>query len=246
MTPPAQGSGVFITGTGTGVGKTIVAGGIAAALRARGIDVGVMKPFETGVSCDEPSLQGTDAGFLAAMAGVSDDPHLVSPVQLQTPAAPSVAADLEGITIPMDRVFAAYRRLRAAHAFMMVEGAGGIAVPIRLDYLMSDLCRELELPIVIISSLGLGTINYTVLTTSYARAAGLAVAGIVLNSSEVETGSAAEKTNPAIISRLTSVPILGIVPFIRDHHSQLGRRRLAEACDPIATRLCIPVTSRPQ
>ncbi|MCA1594857.1 MAG: dethiobiotin synthase [Chloroflexi bacterium] len=218
--------GLFITGTGTGVGKTVVAGALAGALRARGIDVGIMKPLETGSA--ETAEEDSDTSLLAAMAGVQDASSLLCPVCLREPAAPSVAAEMENRRISLDAILEAYQELARRHPFLIVEGAGGLAVPIRPGFLMADLARELSLPVLIVSHLGLGAINHTVLTDHYARSYELTVAGIVLNSTSPETGSVAEKTNPAVIASLTITPVIGIVPYIADPRSEAGRRRLVE------------------
>jgi len=130
--------GLFITGTGTGVGKTIVTGALAAILRQRGVDVGVMKPFETGVAPGNASLEGSDAGFLQRMAGTADEPEIVCPVRLAAPAAPLVAAALEGREIHLSPVLDAFRELCRRHEFVLVEGAGGLAVPIRVQTLSPE------------------------------------------------------------------------------------------------------------
>lgn len=218
--------GLFITGTGTGVGKTVVAGALAAALRLRGVDVGVMKPVETGAA-DTPA-EDSDASFLAAMAGVQDAPALVCPVRLREPAAPSVAAEMENTRIALDPILDAYQELARRHEFLIVEGAGGLAVPIRPGFMMADLARELSLPVLIVSHLGLGAINHTLQTDHYARSYELMVTGIVLNSTGPETGSTAEKTNPGVIAGLTISPVIGVVPYIADPRSEPGRRRAVE------------------
>ena len=206
--------GAFITGTGTGVGKTIVAGAITALLRENGLDVGVMKPFETGLAHGSDGFEGSDAGFLARLAGVADRMDAISPVRLAEPAAPLVAARIAGIDIQIGAVLNAFAELCRRHKFVVVEGAGGLAVPITEGYLMAHLAFDLGLPLLIVSPLGLGAINHTFLTVQYARSLGLDLAGIVLNSVEPETGSVAERSNPHIIESLTGLPILGKMPHL--------------------------------
>src|SRR5205823_4609969 len=122
--------GIFITGTDTGVGKTAVAAALAGALRSRGLDVGVMKPVQSGAERGPGGLVAPDGHFLAIAAGVEDPPEWVCPVCLEAPLAPSVAAEMEGREIDLGVVFAAYRALRERHDWLIVEGAGGICVPI--------------------------------------------------------------------------------------------------------------------
>ncbi|MDQ2732494.1 MAG: dethiobiotin synthase [Armatimonadota bacterium] len=228
--PPIHPRGLFITGTGTSVGKTIVGGGLAGALRTLGIKVGVMKPIETGVFTDQPTLEGSDAAFLARMAGVVDEDKLICPVRLRAPAAPSVAARAEGVEISLQPVWSAYAELSGRHPLMLVEGAGGLAVPIKKGYLMAHLAAELQLPVLIVSQLGLGAINHTLLTEHYALSHGLKVAGIVFNSVEPAAGSMAEKTNPQVIAELTSAPVWGTLPFIENIHTASGQQHLVNSC----------------
>lgn len=202
--------GLFITGTDTGVGKTVVAGALAGALRRRGLDVGVMKPVATGVS---PSGDlPPDARFLARLAGVSDPSEWVCPVRLEAPLAPWVAARLEGREVRTDRVLSAYGELRSRHEWLVVEGAGGLAVPVTSTYLMSDLARDMELPLVVVARPGLGTINHCLLTAHYAGCAGLAVAAIVLNAYPPDPGLA-ERTNPQAIRDLTGIASVETFPL---------------------------------
>jgi dethiobiotin synthetase len=222
--------GLFVTGTGTGVGKTVAAGGIAGALRRRGVNVGVIKPIETGGPDPGGSLEGADAGFLSRLAEVDDAPALISPIQLREPAAPLVAAEHEGATIRLETIHQAIGALAARRSFLIVEGAGGLAVPITRDYLMLDLARDLGFPVLIVGHAGLGTINHTVLSDFYARAHGLAIAGILLNNPEPPAGTLAEKTNAAVIARMIPGPLLGCLPFLEDLGSVDGRRQLIDLC----------------
>lgn len=227
-TPHAR--GLFITGTGTNVGKTIVAGGLAGALCALGIGVGVMKPIETGIFTGQPTLEGSDAEFLARMAGVVDEDKLICPIRLREPAAPSVAARLEGIEICLQPVWSAFDELSRRHPLMLVEGAGGLAVPIKEGYLMAQLAADLQLPVLIVSQPGLGAINHTLLTEHYAVTHGLKVAGIIFNSVEPASGSTAEKTNPQVIAELTTAPVWGTLPYIENIHTKAGQQRLVNTC----------------
>lgn len=202
--------GLFITGTDTGVGKTVVTGALAAALRRRGLDVGVMKPVQSGATRTQAGMSATDAEFLSRVAGVEDPPELVCPVRLEAPLAPSVAARMEGREVRREEILAAYRELCRRHPTMLVEGAGGLAVPIAGSYLISDLARDMDLPLLVVARPSLGTINHTLLTVHFARAAGLEVLGVVINNYPAEPGLA-ERTSPRIIEELAGAPILGLV-----------------------------------
>ena len=169
--------GVFVTGTDTGVGKTVVGCAIAEALRRRRIDVGVMKPIETGVGPQGP----LDAIALVEAAGSDDPLDLVCPQRFALPAAPSVAAAREGRAVDLAAIRDAFARLRERHRFLLVEGAGGLLVPIAADYSMADLAAELALPVLVVARGALGTVNHTLLTLEAIERRGLALAGVVVS-----------------------------------------------------------------
>ncbi|MBS1107111.1 MAG: bioD [Deltaproteobacteria bacterium] len=175
--PARRSRGLFITGTDTGVGKTVVAGAIAAALRRRHRDVGVMKPIETGVGTQGP----LDAISLCEAAGATDSLDLVCPQRFALPAAPSVAAAHEGRTVDLEVIRAAHAELSRRHAFLLIEGAGGILVPIRAGYSMADLAAEFDAPLVVVTRASLGTINHTLLTLEAIERRGLVLAGVVIS-----------------------------------------------------------------
>jgi dethiobiotin synthetase len=202
-------AGLFVTGTDTGVGKTVVAAAIAALLHRAGVDVGVMKPVQTGE-------WGGDAAYLAAAAGVDDRLDLVNPARFAAPVAPSVAAALENRRVDVPAILAAGRRLCRRHRFMVIEGAGGLAVPLAGAYLMRDLAQDLGLPLLVVARPSLGTINHTLLTVHFARAGGLPVHGIVINDMPANPGIA-EQTGAAVIEELSGLPVLAVLQ--RDPHA---------------------------
>ncbi len=200
-------SGYFVTGTDTGVGKTVVACALVRALRAAGRDVGVMKPAETGVGPDGP----LDAQALREAANTSDPLEEICPIQLALPAAPNVAAADEGKTVDLDLVRSAYRTLRARHEAMVVEGAGGLLVPFDDGFTMADLAAELELPVLVAARAALGTINHTLLTLEAIEKRGLPLAGVVLSHA---TGplTDADAKNLQHLKRALGVRLLGEIP----------------------------------
>jgi dethiobiotin synthetase len=203
-----------VTGTDTGVGKTLVAGGLAAALSARGIDVGVVKPVESGCERRDNGLYPADAAFLKRMAGSDDPLGRVCPVRLEAPLAPSVAAGREGVIISLDELEDAVRAVCSRHDFTICEGAGGVYVP--LDSLWAcviDLIKRVGFPVLVVGRLGLGTINHTTLTVKALQSERVAVAGAVL-SQEGPGWGPAEETNPDVIRTLTGVPVVGVFPFL--------------------------------
>ena len=205
--------GIFITGTDTGVGKTYIATGIAKALRSTGIDVGVMKPAETGCSVRSGKLLPADAQALVQAAAVRDPLSLVNPYRFRAPVAPSVAAQMERKTIDPEKILRSFRTLSQRHRFMIVEGAGGIMVPLAGGYLFLDLAEAMGLPVVIVARPGLGTINHTLLTIEALRTRGLMIAGVVINDGQGGRKGLAEATSPAVIQDLSGVPIIGTIPI---------------------------------
>jgi len=223
-------SGVFITGTDTEVGKTVVAAGLTLALRARGVDVGVMKPFATGASMRGGALVAADTAYLRAAAACDDEPSVVTPCLLREPLAPAVAASRAGVDVDLAEVAAAYSTLRARHGFVVVEGVGGVAVPVKGRVLVADLHATFDLPMWVVSRPGLGTVNHTLLTVEYARARGWDVDGIIINGYDAESATVAEQTNPAVIADLCGVPVVGMLPQLSAVSVETGAMdRLGEA-----------------
>jgi len=203
--------GLFVTATDTGVGKTEVACALLRGLRARGVDAAGMKPAQSGLSLGEPS----DADRLRAAAGGGDPPELVCPYSFAPPLAPGVAARLAGIEISLPRILEAARALAARHAFLVVEGAGGLLVPLGPRATYADLAVLLALPVLVVARAGLGTVNHTALTLEALRARGLAVAGVVLN----RAGPGADPSEPhnaGEIERLGGARVLCSLPFVAD------------------------------
>ena len=196
---------IFVTGTGTEIGKTVIAGGIAACLKDSGIDVGVMKPISSGDTAD--------AEFLKHAAQVDDDLSTINPIYLRHPLAPSVAARIEDREIDLSDIETAFATLQQKYDVVIVEGVGGIAVPIQDDFLVVHLINRLQLPILIVAQVGLGTLNHTLLTVAFARQFNLQIVGIVLNGLTPETAGIAEATNPVEIEKLTGIPVIGVVPY---------------------------------
>jgi dethiobiotin synthetase len=203
-------SGWFVTGTDTGVGKTVVACALVRALRRAGRDVGVMKPAETGVGEGGP----LDAQALRDAARVQDPIEEICPQRFALAAAPSVAAAHAGTRVDLARVRDAFRRLAARHDLMVVEGAGGLLVPLRDEFTIADLARDLGLPLVVAARAALGTINHTLLTLEAAVSRGLDVRGVVISHSAGPL-SEADEHNLAWLRRELGSALLGEIPPLR-------------------------------
>ncbi|HEX8953253.1 MAG TPA: dethiobiotin synthase, partial [Polyangia bacterium] len=165
-------NGLFVTATDTGVGKTWVACALLRAAARRGLRVAAMKPCETG--------DGDDGARLVEAAGRPLDPSLARPYRFHLPASPEVAARAEGAVVDIARIADAFTRLTRDADFTIVEGAGGLLVPVAPGVLMADVAARLALPLLVVARAALGTVNHTLLTLEAARARRLSVAGVVL------------------------------------------------------------------
>ena len=199
--------GVFVTGSDTEVGKTVIAGAIAAAMRAHGLDVGVMKPVASGAKEINGKLVSEDAVYLKKIIDSTDDDDLVNPICLKLPIAPTIAASIAGVPIDVDKIWKAYEELTNRHDFVVVEGVGGLMVPINDTLFVADLVCKMDLPLVIVCKDYLGTINHTLLTLEYAKSRNIRIKGIVINMLKNGDDFVRE------IEKYSSAPILGTIPF---------------------------------
>ena len=224
LTTDSSPRGVFITATDTGVGKTLVASALAACLTQRGIDVGVMKPIETGVS--QSTRARSDGARLRKAAGSGDLMTEVCPYVFRIPVAPLSAAQAEGKTVQMATILRTFRTLRQKHTFMVVEGAGGIYVPITRILNQSDIIYKMRLPVIVVGRSGLGGINHALLTLHALRDQNIPVVALVLNQQRpvrTKIARAQEKSTVNLLRRLAGVPVVGPLP-----HSPLVNRNWNE------------------
>ncbi len=200
----------FITGTDTAVGKTTATLTLGALLKSQGLSVGIFKP----VQCS-----GDDAAFLRASLSITDSLKDINPYYAEEPLSPNLAFSRQRIKINIGKLQKTYEQLKAKHDVLLVEGAGGFLVPLRNNYLIADLARDLDLnmEVIIVARLGLGTINHTLLTINQVRQSGFMVKGILFNDSKAkgQTKGVSEAANPDIIKKFGKVPILGIIPYLK-------------------------------
>lgn len=208
--------GIFITGTDTGVGKTFVAAGLIKAIRGKGINVCPMKPVETGCRIKKGRLVPADAVKLLKASGIEESLEAVNPYRFRQPLAPAVAAENEGIVIKRSNIISAYKRLSKSYDFIVIEGAGGIMTPVYKEYLCLDMIKNFALSVIIVSRPGLGTINHSLLTIEAARSRGVNVHGLIINHAADKGKDLSEKSNPEIIESIGRVPILGIIPYLKN------------------------------
>tara|TARA_B100000686_G_scaffold353433_1_gene459038 strand:+ start:1476 stop:2174 length:699 start_codon:yes stop_codon:yes gene_type:complete len=209
-------NGFFITGTDTDVGKTVVTACLTTLFKSQGIDVGVMKPIETGVDPECNSSANSDAKFLMEVSGNNDPADEVCTYRFKTPASPYQAAQIAGRVITPATIIENFKILKSHHNLMLIEGAGGLLVPITNRYNVANLALEIGLPLIIVSRLRLGTLNHTLLTINAAKQHGLKIKGIILNQQENHALNFVEKQQDKLIKEFSDIPILGICPYIQD------------------------------
>jgi dethiobiotin synthetase len=203
---------LLITGTDTGVGKTFVGCGLAAALMARGKSVGVLKPTETGCALRAGELLPDDALRLATFARDTLPIDQICPYRFEPPLAPSVAAQMAGVSIDPQRLRTLFQQRRSQYDVMLVEGAGGLLVPLVGRYTFADLARDLGTALLVVVGSKLGALNHTLLTFHCAHAMTLPVAGYIVNH-PLATSDLATQTNVQSLAGLLDVPCRGVVPF---------------------------------
>lgn len=208
--------GFFITGTDTGVGKTVIAVALIKALNILGLRACGMKPIETGCIKEGDVLIPSDGMFIKTVARMEENVRYVTPYCFESPLAPLPASEIESVSIDFEKILLAYKELSRLYDAVIVEGIGGLLVPIKKDYFVVHLARDLGLPLIVVSRAGLGTLNHTMLTVNYAIKEGLDVAGIIINSNQPLKETLAEDTNPDILKQISPVPLIGIVPYLRD------------------------------
>ncbi len=197
-----------MTGTDTEIGKTAITAGLAAVLKRRGINAGVMKPISAGGRADAKLLK---------RAARSDQPlDTINPIYLRDPLSPNIAARREEKILDLAPVFDAFNHLSKIHDYLLVEGVGGLLVPITDDFLVADLAARLDLPLLIVARAALGTINHTLLTIEAARARGLQINSVIYNTLSAGSSGVSAQMSPEVVTRISGVPSSGTIPYDPD------------------------------
>ncbi|HEY1683319.1 MAG TPA: dethiobiotin synthase, partial [Tepidisphaeraceae bacterium] len=204
--------GLFITGTDTGIGKTVITAAIASHLRMIGKRVAVCKPIATGCVHRREGLVSEDAEFLAHHADAEFPLDLICPQRYAEPLAPAVAAEREKRPVDWEAINRSIRIMAAASNVMLCEGVGGVLVPLDEQHTVIDMAKWLGLPVIVVARAALGTINHTLLTLQALRLAGINVAGVIINRFATDSIDVAEQTNPAAIEKWGKTRILALVP----------------------------------
>ncbi len=223
--------GLFVTGTDTGVGKTVLSALLLAELRRRNINAAPIKPIQTGCAGNVPDLDY--ALSMTRMNATELDYRNMAPYTFEPACSPHLAAELAGSELDIAEMVIAARTLATEYEFIVAEGAGGIMVPLNRRETMLDLMQAMKFPVLIAARPGLGTINHTLLTIRALRSDDLSIAGIVFITSEAKDPSFIEEDNAVTIRQFGKVPVLGTIPYC----SQLTERQ------PSYSDLPIPVVA---
>ncbi len=199
---------IFITGTDTDIGKTVITAGLATIMQSLGYKTGVLKPFQSGAIEQGGFVVSPDLAFVKKM-----DPYIQTRASyvLKAPTAPYIAAELENIEINLDNVFKDYLLMNQRCDTVIVEGSGGFMVPVAPNILMYETAKKLNIPALIVARPDLGTINHTLLTINQAKEVGVKCVGVIINKYPENTDDIAIKTAPRLIEEYSDAKILGIV-----------------------------------
>jgi len=226
--------GVFITGTDTEVGKTVIASSLAMYLCSKGMKVSVMKPIETGCKIRSKILAPSDGINLKYASGSDLSLSYIAPSRYKNPLAPLPASRIEKKPVNLKRIQECFKVITKEGDFCIVEGMGGLMVPITKDYFVRDLIKSFALPLVIVTRPLLGTINHTLLTVEAAKKEKINISAIVINEFHKKSKNIAEKTNPEILRELIpDIPIL-LFPRIERINSTTIRKEASTLLAPLA------------
>jgi dethiobiotin synthetase len=224
----AENRSLFITATDTDVGKTLISGLLLQFLTNRSINCGYQKWTSSG-NAEAPA----DLESCLQTAGITPDPELLDlqvPYRFDFPGSPHLAAELAGQEIDPERIIGAYREMCDRYEFLIVEGVGGLLVPLRRDLLLADLLTRLQIPTLIVARSSLGTLNHTLLTIEALRSRHIAIAGVVFTDGENDDNILVED-NIRTIAEIGQVEVLGRLPFCRD------RQKLSGSFTPIGEKI---------
>jgi dethiobiotin synthetase len=226
-------AGIFVTGTDTGVGKTLVACALLEMLNADGISTGAFKPVAAGARQTPEGWRNEDAELLMARSSVSLDYAQVNPVTLPQPVAPHIAAARVGVELEIPALVGAFDALARRARFVVSEGAGGWLVPLGRGESMADLAAALGCPVMLVVGMRLGCLNHALLTVRDIRRRGLALAGWIGNC--MDPAMPELDANVATLDERIDAPRLGLVPWIPaiDHGQRIARAVAALDADRI-------------
>jgi len=224
--------GIFITGTDTGVGKTIIAAGLAWAFRKNGIDVGVMKPFATAERVFSKKYRSRDVAMLARASRVKDADIEINPFFYRIAGAPLIASRLRHKPDPnTDLALQVLQKLGKIHRFIIIEGIGGIMVPLRESESVASFAKQTRVPLIIVTTARLGTLNHTLLTVMACKEFDLHVRGVIVNKMPRKPNVVEQKTIE-VIERMTRIKVLAKVPMVKRADYVTIGKMLEKQLDP--------------
>ncbi len=208
--------GLFITGTDTGAGKTVATATLCRILRSRGIDAVAFKPFATGIGPDT-RWKDNDPLILAAAMDYAEPPEVIAPLRLKPPLSPYDAARVSHASFDIDAIIQATEAVATRHELALVEGVGGVCVPLTEDVLVADFAKRLGLPALVVARSSLGTINHSLLTVTALRSAGVSVEGLIFSRPGSGELSLDEIVGPETACRFARTAFYGLI----QHSSEL-------------------------
>ncbi len=223
---------LFVCGTDTDVGKTIVTASLCAYLKSMGVKVAPFKPLESGCSvARDGSLLPADTIFLKKSAGVDEPINRLNVYSFQEALAPGVAAKRKKIAVSFSRISKALDSLEQDYDRVIIEGAGGLMVPLSGSKTNLDLIKHLKVPVLLVGRLGLGTINHTLLTWQKLKKEKINCVGVILNQTTKKVGLA-DQTNANILKNTYKLPVLGIFPHLHSPQKKLDMGRMKKSIFP--------------
>lgn len=206
----------FITGIDTNVGKTFVSLLLSLAFKQKGLNVGYMKPVETGVEINKDGSKNyLDGRYLKEGCGLTANLEIITPYTFKSPLSPYAASRFEDKTICIKEILLKFYELNRVYDYMIVEGAGGMLVPLRKNHFMVDIAKYIDADVILVTKSGLGMINHTLLNVEYAKGHEIKIAGIIINNALNENDESI-LSNKKILSEYTDIPIIGDIPYIQN------------------------------
>jgi dethiobiotin synthetase len=207
--------GFFITGTGTGVGKTIVTIIIGLYLKSHGYENMIaLKPIESGCKKINNVLTPHDGSLIKEILGLDVGLDVITPIRYSIPLAPMAASEIEGNPFDKSLLLRHIKEVANKYDHLLIEGIGGLMVPITDKYFVYNLIKDIKLPVIIVAGAGLGTINHTLMSVDFALNNGINVAGVIINNCSNDSSDESIASNPKIIRELSPAPVIGCIPYL--------------------------------
>ncbi len=216
----------FITGIDTNIGKTFVSLLLLLAFRQKGLNAGYMKPVETGVTINEDGSKNyLDGRYLKDEGALSANLEIITPYTFESPLSPYAASKFEDKTVCIKEILLKFYELNRVYDYMIVEGAGGMLVPLKKKHFMIDIASYMDAGVILVTKAGLGMINHTLLNIEYAKSRGIKISGIIINNALNENDESV-LSNKKILLEHADIPILGDIPYIQNRNDLKNKAML--------------------